>query len=163
MRVNMISFRIGHGYDIHPFEKDKPLMLGGELIPFESGMKGHSDGDVVIHAICDAMLGAAALGDMGQYFPDTDPRYKQASSINFLTKIYNMLLEQGWKIGNIDVSIIAQVPKLAPHIKKMIMTLSKALDIELNKINIKATTNEKLDAVGKCEAIAVHAVVLIVK
>ncbi len=159
----MNHFRIGHGYDIHPFEKGKPLILGGVAVPYEAGMKAHSDGDVVVHAICDALLGGAGLGDIGQHFPDTDPQYRQADSLIFLNKIHLLILSKGWKVGNIDVSIVAQVPKLSPYIFSMRQTLANILAIEISEMNIKATTNEKLDAVGRAEAIAVHAVALLIK
>ncbi|MBS0287946.1 MAG: 2-C-methyl-D-erythritol 2,4-cyclodiphosphate synthase [Proteobacteria bacterium] len=157
-------FRIGHGYDIHRFE-DTPtrdfITLGGIKVAFERGIVAHSDGDVVIHAICDALLGACALGDIGGHFPDTDAKFKDYNSSLFLKDILYKVNECGFKVGNIDVSIIAQVPKLQPYILAMREKLAQVLQIDIHGINIKATTHERLDAIGNKLGIAAHAVVLI--
>ncbi|MBN9286984.1 MAG: 2-C-methyl-D-erythritol 2,4-cyclodiphosphate synthase [Gammaproteobacteria bacterium] len=160
--------RIGHGYDIHRLEEDNNItkqyiILGGVQIPYERGIVAHSDGDVVIHAICDALLGACGLGDIGQHFPDTDPKYKNHDSREFLRLILQKVLAQGYVIGNVDVSIIAQAPKLAPHILLMRENLALDLQTSVNNVNVKATTHERLDAVGQKLGIAVHAVALLVK
>lgn len=158
--------RIGHGYDIHRFE-DVPLKnfitLGGVKISYERGLVAHSDGDVVIHAICDALLGACALGDIGKHFPDTAIENKNKDSREFLRTIMLKVQGMGYAVANVDVSIIAQKPKLAPHILQMQETLAQDLGVSLNQINVKATTNEGLDAVGNCQAIAAHAVALLEK
>ncbi len=153
--------RIGHGYDIHQFVTGKPLVLAGVTIPHSHGMLAHSDGDVVIHAICDAFLGALALGDIGMMFPDTDPKYKNVDSQLLLKKTYQVIQQNQYCLVNIDVSVIAQVPKLAPHIMKMRENLARQLDVNINAISIKARTNERLDSVGDEKAIVVHAVVLL--
>lgn len=158
--------RIGHGYDIHRFEETSSkqhIILGGVQIPYERGIVAHSDGDVAIHAICDALLGASGLGDIGQHFPDTDPKYKNHDSRDFLRLVMQKVLAQGYVIGNVDVSIIAQAPKLAPHIMAMRENLALDLQTSVNNVNVKATTNEGLDAVGLKLGIAVHAVALLVK
>jgi len=153
--------RIGQGFDIHRLEFDKPLILGGVLIPFEKGIVAHSDGDVLLHAICDALLGAAGLGDIGMHFPDTDPRFKAVSSREFLREILKWIQIQGFYIENIDTTIIAERPKLAPYIDMMRDNIVADLGIEKSCINIKAKTMERLDAVGAGEAIAAQAVVLL--
>ncbi len=156
--------RIGHGYDIHRFE-DAPtkdfIKLGGVKVPHEKGVVAHSDGDVVIHAIIDALLGACALGDIGKHFPDTDPRFKNHDSRQFLRHILEKVKACGYAVGNVDVSIICQAPKLAPHIAAMNETLAHDLQVSLNCINVKATTHEKLDAIGENKGVAAHAVVLL--
>lgn len=158
--------RIGHGYDIHRFE-EIPLknfvILGGVKISYERGLVAHSDGDVVIHAICDALLGACALGDIGKHFPDTSKENKNKDSREFLRSIMLKVEEMGYAVANVDVSIIAQKPKLAPHILPMQEILAQDLGVSLTQINVKATTNEGLDAVGHCQAIAAHAVALLEK
>lgn len=161
-----MMMRIGHGYDIHRFEETpqkKHIILGGVEIPYERGLIAHSDGDVVIHAICDALLGACGLGDIGQHFPDTDPQYKNYDSRQFLRLVLQKIASQGYQVGNVDISIIAQAPKMAPHILSMREILASDLQTSINQINVKATTNEGLDALGQKLGIAVHAVALLVK
>lgn len=156
-------FRIGTGYDIHRLEIGRPLILGGVEIPFEKGLVGHSDADAISHAICDALLGAAALGDIGQHFPDTDPKYSGVSSLKFLERVLELLTENHYKIGNIDVNVHAERPKLK-HLKNVIKEkLAEILKIDTSQINIKGKTNEGLDSVGRGDAIAVSAIALIYK
>ena len=159
----MVGFnmRIGHGYDIHQLTSGDHISLGGVEITCPYEIVAHSDGDVVIHAICDAMLGAAALGDIGQHFSDEDDANKNCDSKHFLQHIDSLIKKQGYKVGNIDVTIIAETPKLSPHIQNMRASLTTVLGIELQQINIKATTNEKLDSIGANQAIACHAVLLL--
>ena len=153
--------RVGMGYDVHRLTKDRDLILGGVKIPWERGLLGHSDADVLIHAIMDALLGAAALGDIGQHFPDTDPAYKGISSIRLLKHVAALLSEKGYVIGNIDAVIIAQKPKMAPHIPQMKENIAEALEIDMDCLNIKATTEEKLGFTGREEGIASEAVCLL--
>lgn len=153
--------RIGHGYDTHRFAAGRPLVLGGVAIPHDQGLLAHSDGDVVIHALCDALLGAAALGDLGTHFPDDDSDFKDIDSRNLLRKTQTLLADKGWKLINADITIIAEAPKLAPHIDAMRANLSADLGVHQGAVSIKATTNEKMDAVGQKQGIAVHAVALI--
>ena len=155
-----MTLRIGHGYDVHRFGGDKPLMLCGVEIPHHKGLIAHSDGDVALHALCDAMLGALALGDIGKHFPDTDPRYAGADSGELLQHCRQLILEQGFVLANADLTIAAQQPKLAPFIKEMRERIATLLDVALNQISVKATTTEKLGFVGREEGIAVDAVVL---
>ena len=152
-------FRIGNGYDVHKFTEDRKLILGGVEIPYEKGLLGHSDADVLTHAIMDAILGALAFGDIGYHFPDTDPRYKGISSVLLLEKVNSLLKEQGLQAYNIDVMVIAEAPKLKPHIEEMKANLQRVLEIPLDRISIKATTNEMLGALGRREGIAAQAVV----
>ncbi|MFW5659498.1 MAG: 2-C-methyl-D-erythritol 2,4-cyclodiphosphate synthase [Bacteroidota bacterium] len=159
----MHNFRIGFGYDLHRLVPDRPLMLGGVDIPFELGLKGHSDADALLHAITDALLGALALRDIGHHFPDTDPQYKNADSRLLLRDAYALVREKGWQLGNLDATIIAERPKMNPHIPKMQQHVADDLDCELDQVSLKATTNEGVDAPGRGEAIAVHAVVLLVR
>jgi 2-C-methyl-D-erythritol 4-phosphate cytidylyltransferase/2-C-methyl-D-erythritol 2,4-cyclodiphosphate synthase len=162
----VFNMRIGHGYDIHRFdtgENKKAVTLGGVMIPCPKGLIAHSDGDVVIHAICDAILGALGLGDIGEYFPDTDQQFENCDSRYFLTQIMEKVKSQGYGVGNVDVTILAEIPKITPHKLLMKERLAADLEISINDINIKATTHEKLDAVGQSEGIAVHAVVLLNK
>lgn len=164
--MSVIPFRIGHGYDIHRFEEHstrQSIILGGITIPYERGLVAHSDGDVVIHAICDALLGAAALGDIGQHFPDTSVEYKNCDSRELLRQVVKKIHIQQYVVGNIDVSIIAEMPKLAPYISLMRATLAQDLQISNNELNIKATTHEGLDAIGEKRGIGVHAVALIIR
>ena len=154
-------YRIGLGYDIHKLEYDRHLIIGGVKIPYEKGLLGHSDADVLIHAIIDAMLGALCLSDIGTIFPDTDKLYKNADSTVLLKKIYTLVKEKNYIISNIDSNIIAQRPKMMPYIAKMKEVLSKILEIPLNCISIKAKTNENMDSVGQELAIEAHAVVLL--
>ena len=153
--------RIGHGYDTHRFAAGRPLILGGVAIPHDKGLLAHSDGDVVIHALCDALLGAAALGDLGTHFPDDDSDFKDIDSRNLLRKTRTLLADKGWKLVNADITIIAEAPKLAPHIDAMQANLSADLGVHQGAVSIKATTNEKMDAIGQKQGIAVHAVALI--
>lgn len=156
-------FKIGLGYDIHRLVEDRDLIIGGVKIPYEKGLLGHSDADVLIHAIIDALLGAANLADIGTLFPDTDPKYKDANSIMLLKNVIKLVKEKGYKINNIDSNIIAQAPKMMPHIPEMKTTLAKAMDIDIESISIKAKTKEKLDSVGEKLAIETNAVVLLEK
>ncbi len=153
--------RIGMGYDVHKLVPNRDLIIGGVNIPFELGLLGHSDADVLLHAIMDSILGAAALGDIGKHFPDTDDRFKGISSILLLENVGNLLKDHGYKIINIDATIIAQKPKMLPHIDKMRENVAKALNIELNQINIKATTEEGLGFTGKLEGISSQSICLI--
>lgn len=153
--------RIGHGYDVHRLVDDRKLILGGVLIPYEKGLLGHSDADVLAHAVMDALLGAAALGDIGKHFPDTDFTYKGADSLQLMRHVRELLSNHGYKIGNIDATIIAQRPKLAPFIPGMINNIANALNISHNRVSVKATTEEKLGFTGNGEGIATHAVCLI--
>jgi 2-C-methyl-D-erythritol 2,4-cyclodiphosphate synthase len=150
--------RLGIGYDLHRLVKERKLILGGVEVPFDKGPAGHSDGDALSHAICDALLGAAALGDIGTHFPDTDPRWKGASSLVFLESVRRLLSERRLRIAHIDAVIITEKPKLGPHFPAMRSALAKALGIEPEQINLKAKTNEGMDAIGHGEAIAAHAV-----
>ena len=150
--------RVGMGYDVHRLVEDRKLILGGVEIPYEKGLLGHSDADVLVHAIMDALLGAAALGDIGKHFPDTDPAYKGISSIRLLEHVGKLLEEQNYVVGNIDATIIAQRPKMAPHIPQMRANVAKALQIEESQINIKATTEEGLGFTGTGEGISSQAI-----
>jgi len=153
--------RIGHGYDVHPLVAGRDLILGGVKIPHSKGLHGHSDADVLIHAICDACLGAAGLGDIGRHFPDTDPQYKNIDSRKLLRKVKEAIAERGWKIANVDSTIVAQAPRIAPHLPQMIQNIAADLDIPQASVNSKATTTEKLGFAGREEGIAAHAVVLL--
>lgn len=150
--------RFGIGYDVHRLVVGRKLILGGVDVPFGLGLDGHSDADVLLHAIKDALLGAAALGDIGQHFPDTDPRYKGASSLKLLAIVGEMLATKGWKTNNIDAVVIAEKPKLAPYIEEMNQNIATALKVEVDRVNVKATTTEKLGFTGKGEGIAAQAV-----
>ncbi len=150
--------RVGMGYDVHKLVEGRKLILGGVEIPYEKGLLGHSDADVLVHAIMDALLGAAALGDIGRHFPDTDPAYAGADSIELLKQVKEMLMEQLLLVGNIDATIIAQRPKLAPYIPQMVTRIAVALDVPENRINIKATTEEGLGFTGSGEGISAHAI-----
>ena len=153
--------RIGTGYDVHKLVPDRKLILGGVTIPYEFGLLGHSDADVITHAIMDALLGAAALGDIGQHFPDTDPRYEGADSISLLKEVANILAREGYKIGNIDSTIIAQKPKLMNYLPEMRKNVAEALGIDLNQVSIKATTEEHLGFTGRGEGISASAVCIL--
>lgn len=153
--------RIGHGYDVHRFGEGDYIILGGVSIPHHHGLIAHSDGDVLLHALTDALLGAAALGDIGQHFPDTDPRFKGADSRVLLRHALQLIAEKGWRVGNVDATIVAQAPKMAPHIPAMRRFVAEDLAIELDQVNVKATTTEKLGFTGREEGIAVHAVALL--
>ncbi|MDB9800168.1 2-C-methyl-D-erythritol 2,4-cyclodiphosphate synthase [bacterium] len=153
--------RIGHGYDAHRLVDERPLVLGGVTIPYKKGLEGHSDADAVIHALCDAILGAMCLGDIGSHFPDTDPSLKNIDSRIILQQVYNLMKKNKFVLGNADITILAQAPKMADHIPSMKKNLSIDLDAKITDINVKATTTEKMGFVGRGEGIAVYAVVLI--
>src|SRR6185369_11265842 len=155
------SNRIGIGYDIHRLVEGRKLILGGVEIPFEKGLLGHSDSDVLSHAICDALLGAAALGDIGTHFPDSDPRWAGASSLDFLARAVEMLTERGYRISNIDATVMAERPKLQPHIDVIRERLAFVLGVDIDQVSVKAKTHEGLESVGRSEAMAAQAVVLI--
>jgi 2-C-methyl-D-erythritol 2,4-cyclodiphosphate synthase len=156
-----MGIRIGHGFDVHAFAADRKLIIGGVDIPHTLGLAGHSDADVLIHAICDALLGAAALGDIGRHFPDSDVRYKGIDSRELLRHVAGLLRERGWRVGNVDATIIAQAPKMAPHIPGMRERLAADLGVNLDAVNVKATTTERLGFTGRGEGIAAEAVCLI--
>ena len=155
--------RIGHGFDVHKFGGDGPCMLGGVPVPYEQGLLAHSDGDVVLHAVSDALLGAIAAGDIGRHFPDNDMKFKGIDSRILLRDVYAKVQAEGYRLGNLDVTIIAQAPKMAPHIETMRARIAEDLQVELDAVNVKATTTEKLGFTGREEGIAVHAVALLVK
>ena len=155
--------RIGHGYDVHRFGEGDFITLGGVRIPHKFGLVAHSDGDVLLHALSDALLGACALGDIGKHFPDTDPQFKGADSRALLRHVLSLVEAKGWKVENVDTTIIAQAPKMAPHIQHMRETIAADLKVELDQVNVKATTTEKLGFTGREEGIAVHAVALLVR
>jgi 2-C-methyl-D-erythritol 2,4-cyclodiphosphate synthase len=156
-----MNLRIGNGYDIHRLVSDRPLILGGVNIPHHLGLLGHSDADVLTHAIMDAILGALSLGDIGHYFPPGDPQWAGADSLILLKKVHQLIQQQGWQIGNIDSVIVAERPKLKPYIEKMRNNLAAVLQLQPNQVGVKATTNEKLGPVGREEAICAYAVVLL--
>ena len=153
--------RIGIGYDVHALATGRPLILGGVEIPFEQGLLGHSDADVLVHAVMDALLGAAALGDIGQHFPDTDPKYSGADSLELLRQVITMICNAGYRVGNIDAIVIAQAPKLAGYISQMTNNIAKIANVGLSQVNIKATTTEHLGFTGRKEGIAAQAVCLL--
>ena len=155
--------RIGHGYDAHRYIKGRPLILGGVEIPYDMGLEAHSDGDAVIHAICDALLGAAGLGDIGTYFPDTDKQFKNIDSRLLLQDVIKHLQKKFYTVGNVDVTILAQAPKMLPHISTMRSKMAEDLHVDTSAINIKATTTEKMGFIGRLEGIAVYAVCIINK
>ncbi|ERT13921.1 2-C-methyl-D-erythritol 2,4-cyclodiphosphate synthase [Photorhabdus temperata] len=155
--------RIGHGFDVHKFGGEGPIIIGGVRIPYEQGLLAHSDGDVALHAATDALLGAAALGDIGKLFPDTDPAFKGVDSRKLLREAYRRIREKGYRIGNLDITIIAQAPKMLPHVPQMRVNLAEDLQCHIDDINVKATTTEKLGFVGRKEGIACAAVALLVK
>ena len=157
----MLDYRIGHGYDVHKLVAGRKLILGGVEIPHETGLLGHSDADVVLHALMDALLGAAALGDIGKHFPDTDDAYKGISSLELLGRVKSLLEKDGYSLGNADMTVIAQAPKLAPYMPGMRSNIAKTLDVPEGCINVKATTEEHLGFTGRGEGIAAHAVVLL--
>jgi 2-C-methyl-D-erythritol 2,4-cyclodiphosphate synthase len=154
------DMRIGHGYDVHRLVPDRKLILGGVEIPHETGLLGHSDADVLTHAVMDALLGARAMGDIGKHFPDTDPTYKGADSLRLAERVQEIVTADGWRIGNVDVTVLAQAPKLAPYIMQMRENIARVLKIDLNRVSIKATTEEKLGFTGEKLGMAVHAVAL---
>ncbi|MCK2113434.1 MULTISPECIES: 2-C-methyl-D-erythritol 2,4-cyclodiphosphate synthase [Pseudomonas] len=153
--------RIGHGYDVHRFCDGDFITLGGVRIPHTFGLLAHSDGDVLLHALSDALLGAAALGDIGKHFPDTDPQFKGADSRVLLRHVVGIVHAKGWKVGNVDATIVAQAPKMAPHVNTMRQLIAEDLQVELDQVNVKATTTEKLGFCGREEGIAVHSVALL--
>jgi 2-C-methyl-D-erythritol 2,4-cyclodiphosphate synthase len=155
--------RVGQGYDVHRFKEGGDVILGGVKIPYEQGLEAHSDGDVVLHALCDAILGAAALGDIGKHFPDTDPEFKGADSRVLLRHVYGIVQEKGYQLVNADITIIAQAPKMSPHTAAMCCNIADDLKVDVDCINVKATTTEKLGFEGRKEGIAVQAIVLIEK
>lgn len=156
-----MSPRIGQGFDVHALVEGRPLIIGGVTIPYEKGLLGHSDADVLLHAICDALLGAAGLGDIGRHFPDTDPAYKGADSRALLRATGKKIREAGWSVGNIDATIIAQAPKMAPHVARMIDNITADLGIAPAAVNVKAKTTERLGFTGRGEGIAAEAVALL--
>lgn len=155
--------RVGQGYDVHRFKDGGDVILGGVKIDYEQGLEAHSDGDVVLHALCDAILGAAALGDIGKHFPDTDPEFKGADSRVLLRHVYGIVQDKGYKLVNADITIIAQAPKMSPHTAAMCRNIADDLHVDVDFINVKATTTEKLGFEGRKEGIAVQAIVLIEK
>ena len=156
-----MNLRIGTGFDVHRLVPGRPLIIGGVHIPFELGLEGHSDADVLLHAISDAILGALGLGDIGRHFPDTDPAYKDADSHQLLVQVWRLAEEKGYQLGNLDATIIAQKPKLAPYIPQMVERVAQACQCRLEQVNIKATTTEQLGFPGRGEGIAAQAVVLL--
>ncbi len=153
--------RIGHGYDVHRLVEGRDLILGGVKIPYEKGLLGHSDADVLLHAVSDALLGAAGLGDIGRHFPDTDPKYKGADSLELLRQVYRKISEKGYRVGNIDVTMIAQRPKLKDYIPQMQANIAAAVGTAPDRVNVKATTEEKLGFTGTGEGMSCHAVCLL--
>ncbi|WP_323815751.1 2-C-methyl-D-erythritol 2,4-cyclodiphosphate synthase [Cellvibrio sp. NN19] len=155
--------RIGHGYDVHAFGPGDKIVIGGVVIPHHHGLIAHSDGDVLLHALCDALLGATALGDIGKHFPDTDMQYRNADSRALLRMVYAKVTQLGWKISNADMTIVAQAPRMANYIARMVETIAADLQCELNQVNVKATTSERLGFTGREEGVACYAVVLLEK
>lgn len=156
-----MSIRIGHGYDVHAFGPGEKIVIGGVVIPHHHGLVAHSDGDVLLHALCDALLGAAALGDIGKHFPDTDMQYRNADSRSLLRMVYAKIAQLGWKLGNADLTIVAQAPRMATYISRMVEVIAADLQSEINRVNVKATTTERLGFTGREEGIACYAVVLL--
>lgn len=154
--------RIGHGFDVHKFGGDGPLILAGVAVPYEQGFIAHSDGDVAIHALCDAILGALCLGDIGNHFPDNDEQYENISSRILLRHVVSLMTQKGYQIGNVDITVVAQAPKMSPHLLAMRTCLSEDLQCDVEQVNVKATTTEKLGYTGRKEGVAVHSVVLLV-
>jgi len=158
-----VGVRIGHGFDVHRLVDGRDLILGGVRIPFEKGLLGHSDGDCLLHAICDSILGAAGLGDLGRHFPDTDPAYKDISSLILLKRVKGLLEEKGFIVGNVDATIVCQAPRISSYVDQMEENIARTLSITQAKVNVKATTTEGLGFEGKGEGIAAFSVVLLVK
>ena len=156
-------FRVGQGFDVHEFAKDRPLIIGGVTIPYEKGLIGHSDADVLLHTVTDAALGAIGEGDIGRHFPDTDPEFKDADSAKLLQYIWNIVEEKGYKLGNVDCTIIAQAPKMAPYITQMRDRIAELLNAEPSQVNVKATTTENLGFTGRGEGIAAQATILLIQ
>lgn len=159
----MNDIRVGHGFDVHAFAANRKLIIGGVDIPHDRGLAGHSDADVLLHAICDALLGAAGLGDIGRHFPDTSAEFKDIDSRILLRRVVEQLQQRNWRVGNVDATIIAQAPKMAPHIARMTAHIADDLGIALDRVNVKATTTEKLGFTGRGEGIAAEAVCLIAR
>jgi len=159
----MNDIRVGHGFDVHAFAENRKLIIGGVDIPHDLGLAGHSDADVLLHAICDALLGAAGLGDIGRHFPDTDAAFAGIDSRILLRRVAEQLQQRGWRVGNVDATIIAQAPKMAPHIARMTAHIADDLGVALDRVNVKATTTEKLGFTGRGEGIAAEAVCLIAR
>lgn len=157
----MTKLRVGHGYDVHRLVEGRALILGGVTVPFDRGLLGHSDADVLTHAVMDALLGAAALGDIGQLFPDSDEAYAGVDSMLLLRRVTALLREHGWQVGNVDATVVAQTPKLAPYIPEMRRRLAEAMGLDVDCVSVKATTEERLGFTGSGEGMAAHAVVLI--
>ena len=157
----MTKLRVGHGYDVHRLVEGRALILGGVTVPFDRGLLGHSDADVLTHAVMDALLGAAALGDIGKLFPDSDAAYAGADSIALLRRVTALLRERGWQVGNVDATVVAQAPKLAPYIPDMRRRLAEAMGLDVDCVSVKATTEERLGFTGSGEGMAAHAVALI--
>ena len=157
----MTKLRVGHGYDVHRLTEGRALILGGVTVPFDRGLLGHSDADVLTHAVMDALLGAAALGDIGKLFPDSDEAYAGADSIALLERVTVLLREHGWQVGNVDATVVAQMPKLAPYIPEMRRRLAEAMGLDVDCVSVKATTEERLGFTGSGEGMAAHAVALI--
>lgn len=157
----MTKLRVGHGYDVHRLTEGRALILGGVTVPFDRGLLGHSDADVLTHAVMDALLGAAALGDIGQLFPDSDAAYAGADSIALLERVTALLREHGWQVGNVDATVVAQAPRLAPYIPDMRRRLAEAMGLDVDCVSVKATTEERLGFTGSGEGMAAHAVALI--
>jgi 2-C-methyl-D-erythritol 2,4-cyclodiphosphate synthase len=155
--------RIGQGYDVHRFKDDGDVILGGVKVPYEKGLEAHSDGDVVLHALSDALLGAVAMGDIGKHFPDTDPNFKGADSRVLLRHVYGLVQQKGYRLGNADITIIAQAPKMSPYTAEMCANIAADLNVSVDCINVKATTTEKLGFEGRKEGIAVQAIALLLK
>ena len=157
----MTKLRVGHGYDVHRLTEGRALILGGVTVPFDRGLLGHSDADVLTHAVMDALLGAAALGDIGKLFPDSDAAYAGADSIALLERVTALLREHGWQVGNVDATVVAQTPRLAPYIPEMRRRLAEAMGLDVDCVSVKATTEERLGFTGSGEGMAAHAVALI--
>ena len=157
----MTKLRVGHGYDVHRLVEGRALILGGVTVPFDQGLLGHSDADVLTHAVMDALLGAAALGDIGQLFPDSDAAYAGADSIALLERVTALLREHGWQVGNVDATVVAQAPRLAPYIPEMRRRLAEAVGLDVDCVSVKATTEERLGFTGSGDGMAAHAVALI--
>jgi len=157
----MNDIRVGHGFDVHALVENRKLIVGGVDIPYDRGLAGHSDADVLLHAICDALLGAAGLGDIGRHFPDTDPAFAGIDSRILLRRVAEQLKARGWRVGNVDATIIAQAPKMAPHITRMMAHIADDLGVAIDRVNVKATTTEKLGFTGRGEGIAAEAVCLV--
>ena len=157
----MCNFRIGHGYDVHRLVADRALILGGVTVPYEKGLLGHSDADVLLHAICDALLGALALGDIGKHFPDSDTQYENIDSRILLSRSAELIREKGWQIGNVDATVVAQAPRLSPYIEEMRKNIADTLKLPLDTVSVKATTEEHLGFTGEGLGIAAHAVCLL--